>query len=184
MPVIVRRLTGRTGVGKVLDVGCGNGTLLREFVKQGWQGAGLDPSPWAVQCAEGYEVIQSTLHEAGLPGDHFDAVTNTAVLEHVAQPHPYVEEVLRILKPGGCAYFNVPNYGSLSIRLGCGSFRSNTPPWHACFFTYKTMAEFFSRYRGSLSEVAIRSYGIPEAFGAYLRVQRLLRRLPRRRRTS
>jgi SAM-dependent methyltransferase len=106
------------------------------------------------------------------------------VLEHVAQPHPYVEEVLRILKPGGCAYFNVPNYGSLSIRLGFGSFRSNMPPWHACFFTHRTMSGFFSRYHNTLSKVTIRSYGIPEAYGAYLRVQRLLRRRKDRSRPS
>lgn len=171
---IVRRVARRAGIGRVLDVGCGNGVLLREFVKSGWQGFGVDPSPWAVQCADGYEVFQSTLHGAGFPDGHFDVVTNTAVLEHVAQPHLYVEEVLRILRPGGCAYFNVPNYGSLSIRLGCGSFRSNTPPWHANYFTHRTLAGFLDCYRDMLSAIAIRSYGIPEAYGAYVGLQRLL----------
>jgi len=180
---IVERITRRTGgVGTVLDVGCGNGTLLREFVKQGWQGWGVDPSPWAVRCAEGYEVCQSTLHEANFPDGRFEAVTNTAVLEHVAQPRPYVEEVLRILKPGGCAYFNVPNYGSVSIRLGYASFHSNAPPWHADFFTHKTLYEFFSGYGGALAKISVRSYGIPEAYRGYVIAHQLLGRLSRGRR--
>lgn len=169
---IARRIARRVGVGKVLDIGCGNGLLLREFVKLGWQAYGIDPSPWARQCAEGYEVYQSTLHGAALPDNHFDAVTNTAVLEHVAQPRGYVEEIIRILKPGGCAYFNVPNYGSLAIRLGVSSFRSNIPPAHANFFTHRTLRKLFAPYADSLAEVCVRSYGISQSYGLYVRLHR------------
>jgi 2-polyprenyl-3-methyl-5-hydroxy-6-metoxy-1,4-benzoquinol methylase len=174
---IARRITRQAGVGRVLDVGCGNGLLLREFVKLGWEAYGIDPSPWAKQCAEGYEVYQNTLHGAALPADHFDAVTNTAVLEHVAQPRGYVEEIIRILKPGGWAYFNVPNYGSLAIRLGVSSFRSNIPPAHANFFTHKTLRELFAPYAGTLAEVRVRSYGISQSYGVYVWLHRWARRL-------
>ena len=174
---IARRITRKVGVGKVLDVGCGNGLLLREFIKLGWQAYGIDPSPWAKQCAEGYEVYRSTLHGAALPDDHFDAVMNTAVLEHVAQPRGYVEEIIRILKPGGCAYFNVPNYGSLAIRLGASSFRSNIPPAHASFFTHKTLRELFAPYADALAEVSVRSYGISQSYGVYVRLHRWFGRL-------
>jgi len=65
----------------------------------------------------------------------------------------------------------------LAIRLGCGTFRSNTPPWHANFFTHGTLRGFFARYGDRLSEISIRSYGIPQAYGAYVGVHRFLRRL-------
>lgn len=174
---IARRITRRVGVGRVLDVGCGNGLLLREFVRLGWQAYGIDPSPWAKQCAEGYEVYQNTLHGASLPDNHFDAVTNTAVLEHVARPRGYVQEIIRILKPGGCAYFNVPNYGSLAIRLGVSSFRSNIPPAHASFYTHRTLRELFSPYADALSEVHVHSYGISQSYGFYVRLHRWVGRL-------
>ena len=174
---IARRITRKVGIGRVLDVGCGNGLLLREFARLGWQAYGIDPSPWARQCAEGYEVYQNTLHEAALPANHFDAVTNTAVLEHVAQPRGYVEEILRILKPGGCAYFNVPNYGSLAIRLGVSSFRSNIPPAHANFFTHRTLRALFAPYADSLAGVSVRSYGISQSYGVYVRLHRGFGRL-------
>lgn len=174
---LARRITRKTNVGRVLDVGCGNGLFLREFVRLGWDAYGIDPSPWAKQCAEGYQVYQSTLHEAALPDDHFGAVMNTAVLEHVARPRAYVEEVIRVLKPGGCAYFNVPNYGSLAIRLGVSNFRSNIPPVHANFFTHKTLRAVFAPFADRLAGVSIRSYGISQSYGAYVWLHRRLRRL-------
>lgn len=174
---IARRITRTVGVGRVLDVGCGNGLLLREFARLGWEAYGIDPSPWAKQCAEGYEVYQNTLHGAALPDNHFDAVTNTAVLEHVARPRGYVEEIIRILKPGGCAYFNVPNYGSLAIRLGVSSFRSNIPPAHANFFTHKTLRALFAPYADALADVSVHSYGISQSYGVYVRLHRWVGRV-------
>jgi len=174
---IARRITRKAGVGRVLDVGCGNGLLLREFVRLGWQAYGIDPSPWAKQCAEGYEVYQNTLHGAAFPDNHFDAVTNTAVLEHMAEPCGYITEILRILKPGGCAYFNVPNYGSLAIRLGVSSFRSNIPPVHANFFTRRTLRTLFAPHANVLAGVCVRSYGISQSYGLYVRLHRWVSRV-------
>lgn len=174
---IVERVTRKTGVGSVVDVGCGNGLLLREFVKRGWRAYGVDPSPWATECAEGYEVFPCTLEEAALESDHFEAVTSTALLEHLARPRPYVQEVLRILKPGGCAYFNVPNYGSVTIKLGVSTFPSNLPPCHANFFTHKTIRKLFSEHGDNIQKLTVRSYGIPQTYGLYVYFHRWLRKL-------
>ena len=174
---LARRITRKVGrVGTVLDVGCGNGVLLRQFRDLGWRCIGLDPSPWAQRSAQGYEVVQNTLEGAAFPDNSFEVVTNTAVLEHVARPGPYVAEVVRVLKPGGCGYFNVPNYGSLTIRLGISDFRSNTPPCHASFFTPRTLHRLFDPLGTALEEGVVRSYGIPQAYGAYVWIHQGLRR--------
>jgi SAM-dependent methyltransferase len=52
--IIVKRLTKMVGSGKALDVGCGNGVLLKHFVDQKWAAFGVDVSPWAKQFAEIY----------------------------------------------------------------------------------------------------------------------------------
>jgi SAM-dependent methyltransferase len=46
------------------------------------------------------------------PNDHFDVVYSTNVLEHVNVPSKVLAEIIRVLKPGGCAQIVVPNYGS------------------------------------------------------------------------
>lgn len=43
-----------------------------------------------------------------IPGDYYDVVVCTEVLEHTLQPFHAVEEIRRILKPGGVALVSVP----------------------------------------------------------------------------
>jgi SAM-dependent methyltransferase len=52
--------------------------------------------------------IYSSLHTIPVADDHFDAVFCNAVLEHVANPVEVVEEVYRVLKPGGFFYLCIP----------------------------------------------------------------------------
>jgi SAM-dependent methyltransferase len=48
--------------------------------------------------------------------DRFDAVVSMDVVEHVHDPLPWLEETLRVLKPGGLLFLTTPNYGSVSLR--------------------------------------------------------------------
>lgn len=52
--------------------------------------------------------IVGDIHDIPLPDSTVDAVICKAVLEHVERPERAVEEVLRVLKPGGKALFYVP----------------------------------------------------------------------------
>ncbi|WP_342642041.1 methyltransferase domain-containing protein [Rhodoligotrophos ferricapiens] len=47
-------------------------------------------------------------HQMPLPSNHFDAVVIQAVLEHVVEPQRVVEEIWRVLKPGGLVYAETP----------------------------------------------------------------------------
>jgi SAM-dependent methyltransferase len=46
----------------------------------------------------------------------FDAVISMDVVEHVASPLPWLNEALRVLKPGGLLFLTTPNYASRSLR--------------------------------------------------------------------
>ena len=63
---------------------------------------GLDPS----------RIIMGTGEALPLRSESFDLVYSLNVLEHVQDPRSVIEEAVRILKPGGCMFFVVPNYGS------------------------------------------------------------------------
>jgi SAM-dependent methyltransferase len=47
-------------------------------------------------------------HELPLAGEKFDGVITTAVLEHVLNPEKVVSEMVRVLKPGGFIYSEIP----------------------------------------------------------------------------
>lgn len=161
--------------GRVLDIGCGDGLLLSMFGKLGWETYGCDPSPWAVDAAHryGFTLYNRELKDSDLDSDYFDLVTCIATLEHIPRPVELVNEIRRILSPNGVAYFVVPNYRGLAIRLGCATFRRNAPPWHCNFFTAEALRHLFAV--PGLRTIYLRSYGIPEAYGVYQGIRKVFR---------
>jgi 2-polyprenyl-3-methyl-5-hydroxy-6-metoxy-1,4-benzoquinol methylase len=103
-------LLGKCGVtpGRVLDVGCGIGhTLLSLATMPGVESlAGVEPSPAAAAEAR-RRVPAATVHEGfaedlrGVADGAFDTVTLAAVLEHIYDTHRALNEVNRVLQPGG-----------------------------------------------------------------------------------
>jgi len=145
---IVKKITDRIGNGSVLDIGCGNGALLKNFLDKGWKVSGIDLSPWAEKFAQqyGYKLYPCELERAGLPDNCYDVVVSTSTLEHIPQPFQHIKKILGVVKPGGLAYFSgMPNYGSLSVRLKVSDFRNNKPPQHVNYFTYQSIRKLFSR---------------------------------------
>jgi len=47
---------------------------------------------------------------------HFDAVVSMDVIEHLVEPLPWLEDALRVLKPGGLLFLTTPNYASRTLR--------------------------------------------------------------------
>lgn len=169
---IVSRVEKKVGRrGSVLDIGCGNGLLLSEFKKSGWNISGLDFSPWAKKFAEeiGFKLYSNTIQEEKISKNSFDAVVCTSTLEHIERPVEFMESILNILKPGGVAYFSgMPNYGSLLIKLGFPIFGSNMPPMHVSYFTTRSLRNIIKKT--SVSKCSVNSYGLPGFYQIYKKV--------------
>jgi ubiquinone/menaquinone biosynthesis C-methylase UbiE len=102
--------------GKILDAGCGFGgtliTVLKTFPTA--EGVGIDMSEplleLARQTAEAENVSERVTFEEGdvqempYPDDSFDVVISTNVLHHVAAPLVMVNELERVLAPGGMLF--------------------------------------------------------------------------------
>lgn len=102
---------------KVLDLGCGNGRLLKAF-KQPIDYTGVDFSQTLLGEARrlhpGKKFIEADLLEEKLwqKLGQFDAVFCIAVLHHIesrAQQRRLLEQIHRHLRPGGFAYLTVWN---------------------------------------------------------------------------
>jgi SAM-dependent methyltransferase len=114
MPWIVKKFGIRAG-SKVLDVGCGNGDGVNAFRNCGMQAVGADrhPSPFSVEAD-----IEKHLP---FPDNTFDMAFNKSVIEHVFNPAGMVDEIYRVLKPGGKVIILSPD-----MMFGWRGF------WHDC----------------------------------------------------
>jgi SAM-dependent methyltransferase len=100
--------------GRVLDIGCGRGTLLSGLADRGLEVHGTEISEAAANGADPRAQIRiaPTLAAAGYPDDYFDQVIIWHVLEHLPNPRETLQEIHRILRPGGEVIVAVPNFSS------------------------------------------------------------------------
>lgn len=126
--------------GKVLDIGCGKGT---ELYMQGVTPFGIEISrDLAVIANErmkkhgGYAIQAPAVEglkrfDAGM----FDGVIMNSYLEHEENPREALDEVARVLRPGGKAYVRVPNFGGLNRRVTGKKWCGFRYPDHVNYFT-------------------------------------------------
>ena len=97
---------------KILDVGCGTGSILRTLKSNGYlQLYGLEHSAVAVErlSAVGIHMKNGQLPNIAYDDNCFDVVIASEVLEHVLFHRKFIKEIMRVLRPGGVALIYVPN---------------------------------------------------------------------------
>ncbi len=94
---------------RLVDVGCGGGLLCEPLARLGADVTGIDAGEENVRVAAlhaeeaGLEIdYRCTAAETlAAAGERFDAVVSMEVIEHVADPAPFVRACGRLLNPGG-----------------------------------------------------------------------------------
>jgi 2-polyprenyl-3-methyl-5-hydroxy-6-metoxy-1,4-benzoquinol methylase len=105
--------------GSVLDVGCGNGYLLREVAARRPDAAlhGVDFSAGLATNASGgreFPIALGSARRLPFAPAAFDVISMTEVLEHLKEPVETLRQVRDALKPGGVLVLSVPNMSSYS----------------------------------------------------------------------
>jgi 2-polyprenyl-3-methyl-5-hydroxy-6-metoxy-1,4-benzoquinol methylase len=107
--------------GRILDVGCGRGELLKIAREQGWDAVGIEPSSTFAEFARKYsgaKVLNQPVESCDLEPQSFDVVILSAVLEHLYRPNETLQALARALRPGGALFVDVPNERGLYFRMG------------------------------------------------------------------
>lgn len=97
-------LDGLPRTGRLLDVGCGTGALVRGARSAGLDARGVDPDPEMAALAGSLlddEVVVAGLPDLPYADDGFDAVIAGFVLNHVDHPRAGARELARVAAPGG-----------------------------------------------------------------------------------
>jgi methionine biosynthesis protein MetW len=134
----VRALFAGLRGDRLLDIGCGDGTLSVIFGRA--MGArevhGVDIASEAIQAAEkqGVKACQLNIDQADLPFEdgYFDGVYCGEIIEHLFDPDHLLDEVYRVLKPQGFCILSTPNLAGwpnrLALLLGCQPYPTSVSP--------------------------------------------------------
>lgn len=157
---------------RILDLGCGDGTLLDHLARtrqvRGY-GLEIDPAKLSACVARGVNVIQADVDDGlrDFATDSFDYVVLTQTLQALARPDLALTEILRV---GRKAIVTFPNFGHWRVRLQLMAGRMpltpslpdewyDTPNIHLCTVNdFEALCESrrWTRLRRSLLDSALR----------------------------
>jgi SAM-dependent methyltransferase len=106
--------------GRILEIGCGRGLLLKALSHLGHECHGTERSELAAARAQrivGIRIYTQPLEQCPLRENSFDAVILWHVLEHLENPDAILRHLFRLMKPEGLLIIEVPNLSSLQSRL-------------------------------------------------------------------
>ncbi len=132
--------------GSLWEIGCAYGYFLSEAARY-FDVAGCDISEDAVRYA------RNTLGLDASCVDYLDLDSQTTydvicmwdVIEHLQNPHLYLEKAAAELRPGGTLAFSTGDIGSFLARLQGAKWRQIHPPTHLHYFTEKSAVALLER---------------------------------------
>lgn len=126
----------------VMDIGCGDGELLKKFKKNNWSVSGIEPSK-NLKFQNDLNIINEDFEKIK-KFEKKDAVVLNYVLEHHPDPINFLKKIKReVLKSGGILLIEVPNDFN-ELQLVCEKACDSGKYWikfpdHLNYFTFKSL---------------------------------------------
>jgi SAM-dependent methyltransferase len=115
----------------VIDVGCGVGTSTLLLRQAGFAAQGSDVSQKFLSTNDESDIfcVADFQNAQNIPSNHYAAVGSMNAIEHVQFPQKFLQEMVRVVKPGGHIILMAPNLTSplVAIRATLDIFRNRTP---------------------------------------------------------
>jgi SAM-dependent methyltransferase len=151
-PSVAEFLRSLPADSRILDLGCGNGSMIAQFADWGFELHGMDSSHSGIRNAR-QQWHSVTFHLADVTAQmppevaagYFDAVLCAEVIEHIFEPRKLVENAYHLLKPGGRILITTPYHGywkNLALALTGRMDGHFTVLWdfgHIKFWSRKTL---------------------------------------------
>lgn len=132
---------------RTLDIGCAFGHMVYWMSKAGARATGIDLSSEGVTWGRkklGLDLRQTTLEALEEPDGSFDLVTMIDLIEHVPDLSAFMARLKALLKPGGVAFVQTPNFESFQT-WGQRHVFLRFSLEHLLYFEAATLSELFRR---------------------------------------
>jgi len=145
---LLEKLARYKKTGRILDVGCSAAFFLKLAEEYGWKPQGAEISEFGASFSNeelGIDVFHGTLQEAAYDDGRFDVVFSSHVMEHIEQPLDVLNEMKRVLRPGGAVVTVIPTqFASPSYRFWKKLY-GDGPPRHVSFYTKRSYSAFLEK---------------------------------------
>jgi SAM-dependent methyltransferase len=142
--------------GKMLDLGCGNGWILYQWKERGWDTYGVEPGLLGAETGRraGLNIHHGDLLSAKYPDSSFDYIRSNHSFEHIYNPTEVLEEIYRVLKPGGSLFIGVPNINSFNAKIFGKYWYYLGAPVHTFNYSDKTLPALLKKYNFSVEKIS------------------------------
>jgi len=126
---------GRSTKLSLLDIGCAYGPFLAAAQKEGFSPFGIDPAEDAVNyvtqtlCIPAVHGFFPSVLPSSFP-DTYSVITLWYVIEHFRDCLPALDEIHKLLEPGGIIAFATPSFSGISGRSSLNRFLERSPADH------------------------------------------------------
>ncbi len=133
--------------GRVLEIGTGSGYGVEVIAPYADRFITIDKHtpPSGVIQGENVEFEEATVPPLPFADGEFDFVISFQVIEHIEDDARFVEEVARVLRPGGKFIVSTPNI-SMSLTRN---------PWHVREYTHAQFSELLSKKFPSIEALGV-----------------------------
>lgn len=139
--------------GLILEAGCGTAQFVAALNVRGYNCLGLDYAFRAMHTANQFagplRLICGDITALGIAENSLEAIISLGVVEHRrAGPEPFLNEMYRILKPGGVMLISVPYFNPLrQWRAAHGAYQDDITglDFYQYAFRYEEISEFLKQ---------------------------------------
>jgi len=132
----------------ILDIGCGPAVFYKPYQKLNIKWTGIEVSPYWIEFGKKNSL---PIHNIDIKKikKKYDVITAHQVLEHVEDPNKFLNDIYKILRPGGILHLELPNNLSLTSTLRKISptifydYGFIQPPMHMRAYSFKTIETLF-----------------------------------------
>lgn len=162
---IVKRIKKFKDKGKILDVGCSSGLLLKLLKKERFSIFGIEPNKTAFQIAQKkfkekvyFGTLQQYLQNGYNDSDHqirkFDVVIYNHVVEHIADVEKEIKLIKQILKSKGLLILGAPNTSNIIFYLRKKYWESLMPLEHIWHFSKNYLINYLKKQRFKILDIS------------------------------
>jgi SAM-dependent methyltransferase len=134
--------------GKVLDVGCAAGFILKAFKDKGWDCVGIEPND--TMASYGRKELGLDIRTGGMetfsPGQQFDLINLIEVIGSLYDLDTAMKNVSGLCRPGGYVMVESWDMNCLAARFFGKNWHEYCPPSVVHWFSDKTLNQLFEYY--------------------------------------